>query len=67
MLAPFGVSLWSPVEDSRNPVSNSPLLHNLPNQFWVLGLGHLGQAFLWNLEMLPFPNRGEVLLPIAGL
>jgi len=58
--APFGLSLWSPGDDWRNPVSISPLLHNLPNQFWVLGLGHLGQAFLWNLAMLPFPNRDEV-------
>jgi hypothetical protein len=24
------------------------------------GLGHLGQAFLWNLAMLPFRNREEV-------
>jgi hypothetical protein len=58
--APFGLSLWSPGDDWRNPVSTSPLLHNLPNQFWVLGLGHLGQAFLWNLALLPFPNRNDV-------
>ena len=58
--APLGLSLWSPGDDWRNPVSTSPLLHNLPNQFWVLGLGHLGQAFLWNLALLPFPNRNDV-------
>ncbi len=58
--APLGLSLWSPGDPWRNPVSISPLLHNLPNQFWVLGLGHLGQAFLWNLALLPFPNRNDV-------
>lgn len=58
--SPFGLSLWLPGSDWRNPVSNTTLLHNLPNRFWILGLGHLGQAFLWNLAMLPFPNREEV-------
>ncbi|MCX6896023.1 MAG: hypothetical protein NTZ16_11100 [Verrucomicrobia bacterium] len=58
--APLGLSLWSPGDDWRNPASISPLLHNLPNQFWVLGLGHLGQAFLWNLALLPYPKREEV-------
>ena len=58
--SPLGLSLWSPGSDWRKPVSSSPLLCNLPNRFWVLGLGHLGQAFLWNLALLPFPNRQEV-------
>jgi hypothetical protein len=58
--SPLGLSLWSPGSDWRKPVSSSPLLCNLPNNFWVLGLGHLGQAFLWNLALLPFPNRQDV-------
>ena len=58
--APLGLSLWSPGSDWRKPASSSPLLHNLPTRFWLLGLGHLGQAFLWNLAMLPFPKREEV-------
>jgi hypothetical protein len=58
--SPIGISLWSPGADWRYPVSGSPLLHNLPTRFWILGLGHLGQAFLWNLAMLPFPDRKEV-------
>ncbi len=58
--SPLGLSLWSPGSDWRKPVSSSPLLCNLPNRFWVLGLGHLGQAFLWILALLPFPNRQEV-------
>jgi hypothetical protein len=58
--SPLGLSLWSPGSDWQKPVSSKPLLSNLPNRFWVLGLGHLGQAFLWNLALLPFPNRQEV-------
>ena len=57
---PIGLSLWSPGSDWMKPVSSSPILHNLPNRFWVLGLGHLGQAFLWNLALLPFPKRQDV-------
>lgn len=58
--SPLGLSLWSPGSDWQKPVSSSPLLSNLPNRFWVLGLGHLGQAFIWNLALLPFPKRQEV-------
>jgi hypothetical protein len=58
--SPLGLSLWSPGSDWQKPVSSKPLLSNLPIRFWVLGLGHLGQSFLWNLALLPFPNRQEV-------
>ncbi len=58
--SPIGISLWSPGGEWRNPVSATPLLQNLPSNFWVLGLGHLGQAFLWNIGLLPFTNRGDV-------
>ena len=34
----------------------------LPGSLWVLGLGNLGQAFLWTLSMLPFQDPSEVLL-----
>lgn len=57
---PLGLSLWSPGGDWQKPASSSSLLCNLPTRFWTLGLGHLGQAFLWNLALLPFPKRKEV-------
>ena len=57
---PLGLSLWSPGGDWQKPAASSPLLCNLPNRFWMLGLGHLGQAFLWNLALLPFPKRQEI-------
>ncbi len=34
----------------------------LPGGLWVLGLGNLGQAFLWTLSMLPFQDPSKVLL-----
>lgn len=34
----------------------------LPGSLWILGLGNLGQAFLWTLPMLPFQNPSKVLL-----
>jgi hypothetical protein len=56
----LGLSLWSPGGDWRNPAHAVRVLDNLPTRFWILGLGHLGQAFLWNLAMLPFPKPEEV-------
>lgn len=34
----------------------------LPGSLWVLGLGNLGQAFIWALSMLPFQDPSKVLL-----
>ena len=28
----------------------------LPREFWALGLGHLGNAYLWSLATLPYPQ-----------
>ena len=34
----------------------------LPGALWLVGLGNLGQAFLWTLSALPFGNPGDVSL-----
>ena len=31
----------------------------LPRELWVLGLGHLGNAYLWSLASLPYPKPGR--------
>ena len=31
----------------------------LPRDLWVLGLGHLGNAYLWSLATLPYPDPKE--------
>ena len=61
---PEGVSLWRPDVDWTSQESEGPDLETLPKNLWLLGLGHLGQAYLWNLALLPFaePNEVSVLL-----
>lgn len=56
---PCGISLWDPNSDWLSPVSDQHLT-TLPNRLWTLGLGHLGQAFLWNMAFLPFKDPKEV-------
>jgi hypothetical protein len=56
---PVGISLWNPNESWLRSITDRQL-HVLPRRFWNLGLGHLGQAFLWNLALLPFPNPSDV-------
>jgi hypothetical protein len=31
-------------------------LRYLPSSLWLIGLGHLGQAYLWALGLLPYPK-----------
>lgn len=46
------VSLWRPWE--RADLGQvGPERFDVPDKLWFLGLGHLGQAFIWNLCFLP--------------
>ena len=56
-----GVSLWSPlsVADWRSGPHRGPSLQYLPSLLWLVGLGHLGQAYAWTLGMLPYPLDGR--------
>lgn len=58
-----GLSLWdpSPATDWRT-ASTGPVIDFLPSKLWLIGLGHLGQAYLWTLGMLPYAQASEVLL-----
>jgi hypothetical protein len=58
---PVGLSLWNLsgdwlVEDGAAP------LELLPSRLWLIGLGHLGQAYLWALGLLPYPIGGLELV-----
>lgn len=59
-----GLSLWRP--DSKtswlNADESEPVLKILPSRLWLIGLGHLGQAYLWTLGFLPYSNPSEVFL-----
>jgi hypothetical protein len=60
---PVGLSLWRPPRDADwlSGAADEPELRYLPSRLWLIGLGHLGQAYLWGLGMLPYPN------PTSGL
>lgn len=52
-----GFSLWKPArKDWLAPDGDAPALRYLPSNLWLIGLGHLGQAYLWALGLLPYPN-----------
>ncbi len=56
-----GVSLWDPLASWRS--GSGPAAWVAPKKLWVLGLGHLGQAFLWTLG-LPFESPTDVELTL---
>ena len=60
-----GLSLWQP-EESVSWLENDPgpRIEALPANLWLIGLGHLGQAYLWTLGFLPyaFPNEVQIVL-----
>ncbi|MDN8617974.1 hypothetical protein [Variovorax ginsengisoli] len=56
-----GMSLWNPLAlaDWRNDAHKGPELAYLPKSLWLVGLGHLGQAYAWTLGLLPYPANGR--------
>jgi hypothetical protein len=58
---PLGVSLWRPDLEWTDEHAAGPELKYLPSKLWFLGLGHLGQAFLWNTVLLPYERPGDAL------
>lgn len=57
-----GLSLWRPEPevDWLASAERGPMLTRLPTSAWLIGLGNLGQAFLWVLGMLPYADPGDV-------
>ena len=52
----IGLSLWAPGALAWSAAhADGPRLQVLPSSVWLLGLGHLGQAFAWCLSLLPYP------------
>ena len=58
------LSLWRPDLDPSHPDAIGPVVEWLPSQAWVLGLGHLGNAYLWALGTLPYEraNAARIFL-----
>lgn len=54
----YGISLWNLnlERDWFKDENEGPANPNLPRNVWALGLGHLGQAYLWTLGLMPYKN-----------
>lgn len=64
-----GLSLWNPrpETDWLDTAQDEPILALLPSRLWLIGLGHLGQAYLWALGLLPYADPGEVSLVLQDI
>lgn len=60
----IGLSLWRPDLPPDDPAAIGVPIQFLPGELWVLGLGHLGNAYLWALAALPYanPTSAEIYL-----
>lgn len=60
----LGMSLWRPDRevDWLQSDQSEPALTYLPSRLWLIGLGHLGQAYLWGLGLLPYLDPSDVSL-----
>jgi hypothetical protein len=57
------MSLWRPdlpwyCDEAKGPSD----VTYAPNAWWLVGLGHLGQGYLWSIGMLPYAQPGAVNL-----
>lgn len=57
-----GLSLWRPDLHIDDPAALGIQVQFLPRELWALGLGHLGNAYLWSLATLPYADPGGVEL-----
>lgn len=61
-----GISLWRPdlIKEWNSLEAAGPMIKNFPDKLWLLGLGHLGQAYAWTIGLMNFidPKGFEVLL-----
>lgn len=58
----LGMSLWQPARLDWLAEDGAPALERMPSRLWLIGLGHLGQAYLWALGLLPYPRNGLELV-----
>ncbi len=56
-----GLDLWEPDRDWRRG-ETARVLDRLPSSAWLVGLGNLGQAYLWTLGLLPYGSEAAELV-----
>lgn len=62
---PIALSLWRPDADVRSEEAQGVPVEVLPRELWALGLGHLGNAYLWTLAGLRYANPTDVTVFLA--
>jgi hypothetical protein len=65
----IGLSLWdpSPMVHWLDSSDDEPVLSYLPSRLWLIGLGHLGQAYLWGLGLLPYREANALTLTLQDV
>jgi hypothetical protein len=56
-----GLDLWDLHRDWLRGGS-APLPEHLPSEIWIVGMGNLGQAYLWTLGLLPYGRNAARLV-----
>jgi hypothetical protein len=56
-----GLDLWDP-RRSWMLGGEAPPADRLPGAAWLVGMGNLGQAYLWTLGLLPYGEQGAELV-----
>ncbi|PWS37137.1 hypothetical protein DFH01_09725 [Falsiroseomonas bella] len=59
-----GLSLWNPGACWMASDPGDTRLAWLPSRLWLIGLGNLGQAFLWCLGALPYSRAGDLAVTL---
>ena len=58
-----GLSLWKPDAAWLSAAALGPGDVSIaPSSWWIVGLGHLGQGYLWSIGMLPYAMSSDVRL-----
>ena len=58
-----GISLWNPGLDWLGSDAVGPDdVRIAPSRWWVIGLGHLGQAYLWTIGLLPYVDPSGIVI-----
>ncbi|HVB16640.1 MAG TPA: hypothetical protein VNF04_08920 [Stellaceae bacterium] len=60
-----GLSLWRPDLAIADTEALGIPVQFLPRELWALGLGHLGNAYLWSLATLPYADPKAVTFTLG--